>query len=163
MCKSRCLFVCGRIFYGLFQDLQMVKTQDGLWQKSARMTRVLITWDFLVWQNYGKNPRDCLLGKYILESSHNLFCIFTREHGDGIHKELSHDRKATAFDIFVHKILLWNYTCISSFFLKDKTLPMMSSPGSIASSPSVQHLQPALQNHADFGQKRNGFTWILFN
>ena len=157
MCKSRCLFVCGRIFYGLFQDLQMVKTQDGLWQKSARMTRVLITWDFLVWQNYGKNPRDCLLGKCILEPSHDLYCIFLREHG--IHKELTHDRNATAFDTLLHKILLWiqsngtNYTYISSFFLEDKTLPMMSSPGSISSSPSVQHLQPALQNHAGFGKK----------
>ena len=66
--------------------------------------------------------------------------------------------KATSFDILVRKILLFqsngtDYTYISSFFLKDKTLPMMSSPGSISSSPSVQHLQPALQNRADFGQK----------
>ena len=106
--------------------------------------------EFLVWKNSGKNPRDCLLGKYILEPSHHLYCIFLREHG--IHKELTHDRNATAFDTLLHKILLWiqnngtNYTYISSFFLKDKTLPMMSSPGSISSSPSVQHLQPALQN-----------------
>ena len=33
----------------------------------------------------------------------------------------------------------------------------MSSPGSISSSPFVQHLQPALQNHADFGKKTE---WI---
>ena len=114
--------------------------------------------EFLVWKNSGKKPRDCLLGKYILEPSHHLYYIFLREHG--IHKELTHDRNATAFDTLLHNILLWiqnngtNYTSISSFFLEDKTLPMMSSPGSIASSPSVQHLQPALQNHADFGKKK---------
>ena len=120
--------------------------------------------EFLVWKNSGKKPRDCLLGKYILEPSHHLYYIFLREHG--IHKELTHDRNATAFDTLLHKILFWfqtngtNYTYISSFFLKDKTLPMMSSPGSISSSPSVQHLQPALQNHADFGQK--GMDWPEF-